>query len=124
MQPEPTKKNRLRLRLRNIDLNVFLNKRKNDTYAASTFLTKAPLKNILFYGNNFHVLNLVCLSLYCTYLGSLEEECVPDVEVGVDGEGVHEHAEKPVQREHGGVHPVGLCSERDPFLKIVLPNSL
>ena len=42
------------------------------------------------------------------YLGALEEECVPDVEVGVDGERVHEQAEEPVEGEEGGVHPVGV----------------
>ena len=46
------------------------------------------------------------LSVY--YLGAFEEECVPDVEVGVDGERVHEEAEEPVEGEEGGVHPVGV----------------
>ena len=41
-------------------------------------------------------------------LGSLEEEGVPDVEVGADGEGVHEEAEEPVEGEQGGVHAVGV----------------
>ena len=30
------------------------------------------------------------------------------MEVGADGQGVHEQAEEPVQREEGGVHPVGV----------------
>ena len=41
-------------------------------------------------------------------LGSLEEEGVPDVEVGADREGVHEEAEEPVEGEQGGVHAVGV----------------
>ena len=41
-------------------------------------------------------------------LGTLEEEGVPDVEVGADREGVHEEAEEPVEGEEGGVHAVGV----------------
>ena len=41
-----------------------------------------------------------------SYLWSLEEESVPDVQVGVDRQAVHEQAEEPVDREQGRVHAV------------------
>ena len=41
-----------------------------------------------------------------SYLTALEEERVPDVEVCLDGNVVHEDAEEPVQGEHAGVHAV------------------
>ena len=46
------------------------------------------------------------LHYFISYLWSLEEESVPDVQVGVDRQAVHEQAEEPVDREQGRVHAV------------------
>jgi hypothetical protein len=45
---------------------------------------------------------------FAPYLVSFEEERVPDVEVGLDGQRVDEDAEEPVEGEQQRVHPVGL----------------
>ena len=46
--------------------------------------------------------------IFVFYLRALEEEGIPDVQVGVDGETVDEEAEEPVDGEQGRVHTVAL----------------
>ena len=43
-----------------------------------------------------------------SYLRSLEQERIPNVEVGVDWQAVHEETEEPVDGEEGRVHAVTL----------------
>ena len=54
----------------------------------------------------FCLIGWVQITALIYYLGSLEEESVPDVQVGVNRQAVHEQAEEPVDREQGRVHAV------------------